>query len=145
MLLLPESLYTPCSVRTHLMGAVLCFPGRANDSLGLRDCCWGFAGEVNVAEARFQGQSSDAGADNEGDHECPSESRVPPALCWCALPRPFLTSNLRVSTLFSPGWLSWGQAKESAQSLILSVLGGCAFFCRNGLLKELYDLERGQK
>lgn len=62
-------------------GAVLYFPGGADDSLGLRDCCWGFPGEVNVTEARFQGESSpDAGVDSEGDHECPLESGVLPAL-----------------------------------------------------------------
>lgn len=62
-------------------GAVLYFPGRANDSLRLRDCCWGFPGAVNITEARFQGGSSlDAGVDNEGDQECSLESEVLPAL-----------------------------------------------------------------
>lgn len=140
--LIPSILHV---LRTRLMGAVLCFPGGANDSLRLRDCRWGFPGEVHIAEARFQGESSpDADVNNNGDHECPPESRVPPAPCRCAR-RPSLTSNPRVSTVFCPGWFSWGLPRGSAQSLILSGLCGCAFFCRHGLLKGLYALERSQE
>lgn len=66
-----ESNYTLSSLSSP-DAVVLCFAGGANDSLGLCDCCWGFPGEVNVSEARFQGESSpDRDVSNEGDCECP--------------------------------------------------------------------------
>lgn len=86
--------------------SILCFPGGADDSLGLRDRRWYFPGEVNFSEARFQGESfPEAEIDSESDRECPWEGGVLPAPRRCALPGLSFKLNLRVSTASCPGAL----------------------------------------
>lgn len=69
----------------------------------------------------FKVSPPDADVDNEGDHECSLEGG---SLLLCI--KTILTSHLRVSTEFCPGWLSW-PAKESARSLVRRVWWVCIF------------------
>lgn len=72
------------------LSAALCLPGRTDDSLRLRDCCWDFPGQVDVPEAGFQGEPAPpapgGSVGDEGDHKGPWGSGAlmlqAGMLCW---------------------------------------------------------------
>lgn len=109
------------------MWAALCFTGGAHDSLRLRDCCWDFPGEVNVAEARFQGEFSPDTDVEERVTVCVREQGLSRSARVCSART--VPGSESEGPLGGLSWqLSWGLPKEPAQSLTLSVLCGRPFF-----------------
>lgn len=108
-------LFSPSS-RSPVCGCPV-LVGGANDTLGLRDCCWGLPGEVNITEARFQGESSLLMwmSTVRVTEDTRWRAGTPPAPCRCALLGPIIDT----ASEGLPSELSWGLCqgltKESAQ------------------------------